>query len=206
MRVTGVPRCARGAAGGAHARAVTARRLIRLLERPLIVGEAIDDRATPVEGRDAIVVLGAPLTPGGIPSPILEERLAVAAALWHRAGAPIVVVTGGKTRGARRTEAAGMAEALHELGVPEAAIVVEDQSRTTAENARGVRARLPDARRIWVVTQPFHTRRAARLFRREGFEPRLAYRAGGIEARQPHRALRWVTREYAAWVVALIRR
>ncbi len=183
-----------------------ARRLTRLLERPLILGDAIDDGAAAVERRDAIVVCGAPLTPGGIPSPILEERLAVAVALWRRAAAPIVVVTGGLTRGARRTEASGMADALRDLGVPAAAIVVEDQSRTTAENARGVRRLVPAARRIWVVTQPFHTRRAARLFRREGFEPRLAYRDGGLEAAEPGRALRWVAREYAAWIVALVRR
>lgn len=180
--------------------------LVRVLERPLVVGDAIGEDAAPVEARDAIVILGAPLTPGGIPSPILEERLAVGIALWRRSGAPIVVVTGGLTRGARRSEASGMAEALRAAGVPESAIAIEDRARTTAENARGVRALVPDVRRIWLVTQPFHTRRAARLFRRAGFAPRPAYLAGGLEKSEPRRALSWVAREYGAWVVALVRR
>jgi len=181
-------------------------RLAALLERPLLAGAALDDHAGPVERRDAIVALGAPLTPDGQPSPILAERCALAAALWQRGGAPLVVVTGGRTRAAPRSEAAGMAEAVHALGVPTAAIVVEDASTSTVQNARGVRALLPDARRIWVVTQRFHSRRAQRLFVREGFEPRLAYRAGGIEAHDPARALGWIAREYAAWVIAMVRR
>lgn len=180
--------------------------LARTLARPLVIGEAIDDGAGPVERRDAIVALGAPLTPGGEPSPILAERCAVAAALWHRGGAPVIAVTGGTTRGARRSEADGMAEALRGLGVPAAAIAIEDAARTTAENARNLRALLPDARSIWLVTQPFHTRRARWLFRRAGFAPRLAYRAHGVEEAEPRRAVSWIAREYAAWLVAMVRR
>lgn len=181
-------------------------RVAHLLARPLVIGDAIDDGDDEVEVRDAIVVLGAPLTPGGIPSPILAERCAIAARLWHRGGAPIVAVTGGRSRGTPRSEAAGMAERLRALGVAPDAILLEDESTSTAENARGVRALLPDARRIWLTTQRFHTRRAARLFRREGFEPRAAYAADGLELQEPGRTLKWVVREYAAWAVAMVRR
>lgn len=176
-----------------------------LLERPLVIGDAIDELAAPVERRDAIVALGAPVAPSGRPSEILAERLEVAAALFHRGGAPLVVVTGGLTRGARRAEADAMAESLAALGVPPAAILVENRSRDTAENAAFVRALLPTASRLWIVTQPFHTRRAARYFRRAGFSPRMAYRAAGLQVTERRRAVAWMAREYAAWVLALVR-
>jgi len=148
---------------------------------------------------DAIVVLGAGLGPGGTLTPVLEERIAAAAAL-HRAGAGRhVVVTGGITQGAPRAEADALAEALRAAGVPD--VLVERESRTTAENARYT-ARILEplgARTVWLVTQPFHGRRAALLFRREGLEPRVWHIADSLQYRDRRRAMRWVAREYAAW-------
>ncbi|MEJ7603979.1 MAG: hypothetical protein WKG01_39230, partial [Kofleriaceae bacterium] len=63
-------------------------RVASLLERPLAMSDAM-------EKLDAIVVLGAPLRSNGQLSPILAERVAAAAALWHAGAAPIVVATGG---------------------------------------------------------------------------------------------------------------
>jgi uncharacterized SAM-binding protein YcdF (DUF218 family) len=126
--------------------------------------------------------------------------------LYRAGGAPIVVATGGVTARATRTEAAVIAEALAARGVPASAIVVEDQSRTTAENARCAAALLGDRRRVWLVTQPFHARRARWLFRRAGFEPRVWHIADSIEYRDRRRALRWLWREYGAWGRALLRR
>ena len=152
----------------------------------------------PFAPREAIVVLGAPLTRDGGLSRVLAERVATAADLFHQGGAPQLVVTGGVTNGAPRSEASAMAEALVAAGVPEAAILVEDRSLTTAENARYT-GELIAARRVWLVTHGFHARRAARLFAREGFDPSVWPVPGAAR-------LRWIVREYAAWARLLLSR
>ena len=55
------------------------------------------------------------------------------------------------------------------LGVPEDAIVVEDRSRTTYENAVGVKRILGHAS-ILLVTSASHVPRAVGLFRKQGLE------------------------------------
>ena len=165
--------------------------LVGLLERPLIV----KDELAPA---DAIVVLGAPLR-ADRSSPVLLERIEAAAELWRRGGAPIVVATGGVTAGSTIAEADAIARGLRERGVPD--VIIENRSRTTAENARFTAALLRDrgATTVWIVTQPFHGRRAARLFRAVGLEPRVWHIENSLEYRDRWRALRWVLREYAAW-------
>jgi uncharacterized SAM-binding protein YcdF (DUF218 family) len=163
----------------------------RALEAPLHVAHEL-------EPHDAIVVLGAPLLPSGALSPILEERVAAAAALLRAGAAPRVVATGGITDGAARAEAAALAEALHAAGVPD--VLVEARSRTTAENARFTAELLGAGARVWLVTQPFHGRRAALLFRRAGLEPRVWHIEDSVQYRDRRRALRWLAREYAAWL------
>ena len=105
-----------------------------------------------------------------------------------------MVVTGGITQGAPRAEAAAMAEAID---VPKSALLVEDRALTTAENARFSAELLGPRKRVWVVTQPFHTRRACYLFERTGLDPR----AWPVETTVK---LRWVVREYAAWGALLL--
>jgi len=171
----------------------------RLLERPLVIRE-------PFRALDAIVVLGASLGPGDTLSPVVAERVAAAAALWHAGGGRLVVATGGVTGGASRAEADVMAEALRALGVPE--VVAECASRSTLENARLTKPMLDahGVRSLWIVTQPFHGRRSARLFRRAGFDAHVWHIADSVEYRDRRRALRWLVREYAAWARLLVRR
>lgn len=172
-------------------------RVAKVLEAPLRISH-------PLETLDAIVVLGAPLRRSGKLSPIIAERIAAAAALYHAGGARLVVATGGTTHGAPRSEADAIAEGLRAAGVPD--VLVENRSRTTAENA-ALTAELVASlgvRRIWVVTQPFHGRRAARLFSRAGFEPRVWHIADSMQYRDRRRAMRWLVREYAAWTKLLL--
>jgi uncharacterized SAM-binding protein YcdF (DUF218 family) len=174
-------------------------RIARMLERPLVIRE-------PFATLDAIVVLGAPLGPGGALSPIAFERVAAAAALWHAGGGRLVVATGGVTRGAVRAEADAMAEALGELGVP--GVIAERTSRSTLDNVRLTTPVLAahGVRSLWVVTQPFHGRRSARLFRGAGFDAHVWHVADSIQYRDRRRAVRWLIREYASWVRLLVRR
>ena len=162
--------------------------MLRWLEKPLVIDDAF-------ARCDAIVVLGAPLRSDRL-SPILVERVDAAAQLFHAGGAPTVIATGGVTSGSI-AEADAIAAALRARGVPH--VLVERASRTTAENARFTAALLPRGATVWIVTQPFHGRRAARLFRAAGLSPRVWHIADSLEYRDRGRALRWVVREYAAW-------
>jgi uncharacterized SAM-binding protein YcdF (DUF218 family) len=173
-------------------------RVACLLERPLVIRE-------PFQALDAIVVLGAPLGPGDALTPILTERVAAAAALWRAGGARLVVATGGITGRATRAEADVIAAALRTSGVPD--VIVERESRSTLDNARMTRPILEahGARSLWIVTQPYHGRRSARLFRRAGFDAHVWHIADSLEYRDRRRALRWLVREYASWARLMLR-
>ena len=174
----------------------------RVLGRPF----AIADRADEPAPRDAIVVLGATLGPGDALTPILAERVAATAALFAAAAAPRIIATGGVTGRAHRAEADVVTEALVAAGVPRAVITVEDRARTTQDNARFTAALLAAHARVWLVTQPFHAKRAEYLFRAAGLDARAWRIADSLEYRDHRRATRWYAREYAAWLKALARR
>lgn len=156
---------------------------------------------------DAVVVLGAPLLADGSLTPQAEERVQAGVDVYRRGLAPIICLAGGHGPAAiagSAAESEGMARWVRRMGVPEEAIVVDRASTCTNTNAvRTAELLLPAGRRrVWLVTQRFHTRRAKLYFRRAGFEPLGWPIEGGVEARMPGRALRWVAREYAAWALA----
>ncbi|NUO53466.1 MAG: YdcF family protein [Polyangiaceae bacterium] len=113
---------------------------------------------------DAIVVLGCRVNPGGRPSNALARRAEHAAALYHEGRAPLVVVTGG-VGDYGPSEASVAARVLEEAGVPREAILLEDTSTSTWENATEARARFGGGR-VLIVTDSFHTFRAERIFER----------------------------------------
>ncbi|HEY0986081.1 MAG TPA: YdcF family protein [Kofleriaceae bacterium] len=173
-------------------------RLAALLERPLVLRD-------PFQPLDAIVVLGAPLGPDDALTPILAERVAAAAALWRAGGGRIVVATGGITGRATRPEADAIAAALRDRGVPD--VITERASRSTLDNARMTRPLLDarGVRSLWIVSQPYHGRRGARIFRRAGFAAHVWHIDDSLEYRDRGRALRWLVREYAAWLRLFLR-
>jgi len=171
------------------------RLVVRVLGWPL-------ERRDRVDHADAIVVLGAPVRLDGSLSDVVEERVQAGVALWQRGVAPLLCMTGGRGPGivASVSEAEAMARRAHELGVPAAALVLEDASRNTSTNARNIRELLGMGRivRMIVVTQPFHSRRSVLWFRRMGLEA-IAYRIeDSLQFRRPRRGLRWVLKEYAS--------
>lgn len=177
------------------------RRLLWAFERPLMVA------AEPVVHRDVILVLGAPLTVHGKLSRVLHERVTTAAALWQRYGAAAVIVSGGVTRAGLPSEASVMADGLVRAGVPHRNIVVEHQAQTTRENARFAATVMAAQawRSAWVVTQPFHLRRAVRLCRAAGIDAQGWVMPQSVQYAQPLLGLRWTAREYAAWAALLWR-
>lgn len=174
--------------------------IARTLERPLVVP------ASPARPLDAIVVLGATLAPNGQMTPVLAERVTAAAALWRAGAGRFVLVTGGVTQRRPRAEADAMAEGLRALGVTE--LVIERAAQTTRDNAAlsAPLLRAAGARSLWIVTQPFHARRGARLFRAQGFDAHAWHIADSLEYRDRRRAVTWLIREYAAWAALLARR
>jgi uncharacterized SAM-binding protein YcdF (DUF218 family) len=170
----------------------------RVLAAPLAIAD------TALERRDAIVVLGARLSRDDGLTPMLAERVRVAAELFAAGAAPRVIPTGGVTGRATRAEADVLAEALVRHGVPADAIAIERAAQTTLDNARLTAALLAPGARVWLVTQPFHARRAERLFRDAGLDARAWHVADSVQYREPKRALRWIAREYAAWLKVLV--
>src|SRR5438105_11176749 len=97
------------------------------------------DRAQPA---DAIVLLGTMVYPGGVLGPALERRAEHAAALYRHGLAPRVICSGA-VNGNPPAEAVVACERLAQLGVPREALVLEDQSHSTAENAAYTARLLP---------------------------------------------------------------
>ena len=117
----------------------------------------------------AIVVLGAAQY-NGRPSPVFRARLEHAVSLYHEGLAPLLVVTGGKAEGDRTTEAAAARQFAIEHGVPDEAILVEDEGRTTLESLQAVGQMLRD-RKITTalfVSDRAHMLRVLRIAHDEG--------------------------------------
>jgi uncharacterized SAM-binding protein YcdF (DUF218 family) len=118
---------------------------------------------------DAIVVMGAAQYDGR-PSPIFAARLDHAVSLYQAGIAPTLVVTGGKADGDRTTEAASARAYAIARGVPSAAILVEDRSRTTQESIRSVSTLLREkgiSQAIFVSDRP-HMLRVLRMAHDDG--------------------------------------
>jgi len=121
---------------------------------------------------DVIIVLGAGLREDGRPGPALTRRTRHAAALWHDGIAPLVLCTGGQSEYYPRTEAAACREILLAAGLPDEAILTEERSRSTEENAIYSKRLLDDLRlsRLVLVSDSYHMLRAGWLFGMQGIE------------------------------------
>jgi uncharacterized SAM-binding protein YcdF (DUF218 family) len=124
------------------------------------------DRAQPA---DVIVVLGSRVQRGGRPSPSLSRRARWAAELYKRGLAPVVICSGGLGDNPP-TEAEAACSLIQSLGVPQSAIVLETQARSTEETSLYVAAIMRE--RGWdsavVVSDGYHLARTAMLFSQAG--------------------------------------
>jgi uncharacterized SAM-binding protein YcdF (DUF218 family) len=119
---------------------------------------------------DAIVVLGAAQY-NGSPSPVYRARLDHALDLWRSGVAPMMVFTGGRgVPGERFSEGGAGRQWAIDHGVPANRILIEESSRSTYENLRGVRKLLAPRRmhRIVLVSDPYHMFRAVEQARDVG--------------------------------------
>jgi uncharacterized SAM-binding protein YcdF (DUF218 family) len=167
-------------------RAAKAKQAIRLARRILTIGTATvfslwlisasavlvwssRDEARPAQ---AIVVLGAAQY-AGKPSPVLRARLDHALDLWNRHLASLLILTGGTGSGDTTSEAAVGRKYAKKHGVPDSAILVENEGRTTSESMRAVAGMLEvrGLQSALLVSDPFHMLRLRILARRFGFTP-----------------------------------
>lgn len=150
-----------GAAGAAGA--------LWLISLGAVLTWALEDDA---QKADAIIVMGAAQYRGR-PSPALRARLDHAMALWQRGLAPRMVLTGGIGEGDSASEAAVSRAYVVSFGVPDTAILLENEGRTSSQSLRGA-AELLHVRRLntaVVVSDPFHMLRLEILGRRYGIDP-----------------------------------
>jgi SanA protein len=149
-------------------------------------------------GRVAIV-FGAGLWRDGTATPVLYDRVATAADLYH-AGKIEVLLMSGDNRFIEYNEPAVMREVALSLGVPDEAIVLDYAGRRTYDTCYRARD-IFQVNEVILVTQAFHLPRALYLCNQLGVE------SVGVEAdRQTYRRstlIQWNIREALATVNAL---
>jgi len=124
----------------------------------------------------AIVVLGGGLIntsgpPGSVELGSEADRLWLAVELYRAGKSPLILISGGNVFDTKHLpESALAARVLIEWGIPQVAILTEEQSRDTHQNAVYTQRILAQKgiTRILLVTSAFHMPRAASTFRRTG--------------------------------------
>ncbi|MCM0000453.1 MAG: YdcF family protein [Erythrobacter sp.] len=131
---------------------------------------AVGPAVTGTERGKTAIVLGAAVI-GERPSPVFAARLDHAATLYRVGRAERVLVTGGRSPEDKVSEAAAGRAYLQARGVPAAAILLEDRSRTTRQNLTNARRVLGQSARqpVLIVSDPLHMRRAMAMAASEGF-------------------------------------
>ena len=153
--------------------------------------------AQDVPPRSVAIVLGAGLWPDGSLTPILADRVAIAADLYH-AGTVQKLLCSGDNRFVDYNEPQRMLEYAVSLGVPEEAIVLDYAGRRTYDSCYRARD-IFGLERVVVVTQRFHAARALYLCDALGVD------AVAVLADQQDYTIRrvtWETREYPALALA----
>jgi uncharacterized SAM-binding protein YcdF (DUF218 family) len=123
--------------------------------------EVLPDSKAPVA-----VVLGAGIHSDGEPTLTSRWRVIRSVQLYNEGRVPLLLFTAGIANG-EKTEAGVMARYARSLGVPEKAILLEERSTNTEENAQfaSKMLRALSIGEILLVTDPLHMRRAVDSFR-----------------------------------------
>lgn len=160
-------------------------------------------RSPHLERADAIVVFGAALHADG-PSPTLRLRTLHAAELYRQGLAPRVVCSGAV--GDTGSEPVAMAALLREQGVPEDAIVLDEDGITTRATIANL-AKLGGGawRTVLAVSSSFHVYRIVEEAARQGITalPAPARRGPAADLATALALLRFDVRQYAREVVAV---
>ena len=112
-------------------------------------------------------------TPKGQVSFFLSDRLTTTLQLYKMGKIKRILLSGGagKLVGRERSEAPLVRDYLLKIGIPDSAILVEDRSRNTRENAlfsKEIIDRVLPGARCLIITSAWHMRRAQPCFERVG--------------------------------------
>lgn len=121
---------------------------------------------------DAAIVLGAAAR-GDRPSPVFAERIRHAIDLYRSGAVRFILFTGGAGADETRAEAEVARDYAIIRGVDPGRILVENRSKTTYENLREAKQIIDgrgDLRRILIVSDPLHMKRALTMARHLGLE------------------------------------
>lgn len=141
------------------------------------------------EDLDYVIVLGAQVYDSG-PSRVLRFRLDCAADYLNASPRTICIVSGGQGYNEPRTEAEVMAEYLEEKGIERDRIILEDTSRTTAENIRNTMPMIKEGSSVGLITNNFHVFRAVQTAEHNGMEDICGIAAGSTAFYLPNNLLR----------------
>jgi len=129
---------------------------------------------------EVMVVLGGGTLAANPPRLMAEingagDRLIYAARLYREGKAQRLLLSGGGIEWytpSSANPAAEMAELLELLGVPEEAMILEDRSQNTLQNAQFTKTILAQmgVERVLLVTSAMHMPRSVRVFERQGLE------------------------------------
>ena len=120
---------------------------------------------------DAAIVLGAAVW-GNEVSPVFRERINHALDLYRSGKVRKIIFTGGQGNRNELTEAAEARQYAIKNGIPERDILIEERSHTTYENLVYAK-QLADTnglKRVLIVSDPMHMRRAVTMARDIGLE------------------------------------
>jgi uncharacterized SAM-binding protein YcdF (DUF218 family) len=148
----------------------------------------------------AIVVLGAAQY-NGQPSPVYQARLDHALELYRAGVAPLLIFTGGRgVEGERFSEGGVGRRWAIAKGVPPNRILVEESSRNTFQNLRGVKRLLQPRGQdtIVLVSDPYHMFRAVEQARDVGLAAHPSPTRSSPVSANPLRMAQAVLREDVA--------
>ena len=173
---------------------------IGLLLLLLLTSVAVNaERLNAPEPADTLIVLGAQVYRGGVPSPALKRRLDVALALYQEGLAGAIITTGAQGSNEPMPEAVAMKAYLVAHGVPEDAVFCDPDSFNTVENITNAKA-IMDAEGFLsaiVVTSDYHLWRALSICGDLGIP---ATGAGSQNAETWPRIVRNWVQETGSWV------
>lgn len=118
-----------------------------------------------------VIILGAKVKPGGVPSLSLKNRLDVAASYLNEYPHVTAIVSGGQGADEDRTEASVMRQYLLDQGIAPERILMEEQSTSTYENLLYSKELLPPhTKGVTIISNDFHLRRATFLASQLGLQ------------------------------------
>jgi uncharacterized SAM-binding protein YcdF (DUF218 family) len=155
---------------------------------------------------DAAIVLGAAVW-NGHPSPVFEERINHAVALYKAGRIRALILTGGIGEGDLLAESEVARDYAIKQGVPAQHIYHETVSRITYENLLEAKkiADSHDCRRILVVSDPPHMKRSVTMARDLGMDAHPSPTAGS-RYRSSGSKLCFLLRETCFYAVYLLKR